>query len=145
MKHYSILLLVIILLSQVSLTGKAFNSDGPSSIQESIHRHIDQLEKSKTIILGGQKIIGNPVITGMYKIADYKPLWDMTKNRNDLISILDDSYFEGLNPKDYHIDLIKQHDEEIEKRCQGKCRKFCDSRYCYDRCFTNICLSHDSG
>lgn len=107
MKHNSILLLVIILLSQVSLTAQ-------SSIRESIQKHIDQLEQSKTIILGGEKIIGNPVITGLYKNADYNPLWDAAKNRNDLISILDDSYFEGLNPKDYRIDLIKQHDEEIE-------------------------------
>ncbi len=108
MKHNSILLLVIILLSQVSLTGQ-------SSIQESIQKHIDQLDQSKTIILGGEKIIGNPVITGLYKNADYNPLWDAAKNRNDLISILDDSYFEGLNPKDYLIDFIKQHDEVIEK------------------------------
>jgi murein L,D-transpeptidase YcbB/YkuD len=107
MKYNSILLLVIILLSQVSLTGQ-------SSIQESIHKNIDQLEKSESIILGGQKIIGNPVISGMYKNADYNPLWEAAKNRNDLISILDDSYFEGLNPKDYNIDLIKKHDEELE-------------------------------
>jgi murein L,D-transpeptidase YcbB/YkuD len=107
MKYHSILLLVIILLAQVSLIGQ-------SPIQESIHNHIDQLEKSETITLGGQKIIGNPVITGMYKNADYNPLWEVAKNRNDLISVLDDSYFEGLNPKDYHIDFIKQHDKELE-------------------------------
>lgn len=108
MKLNSILLLIIFLLSQVSITGQ-------NSIQENIQKHIDQLDQSKTIILGGQKIIGNPVISGMYKNVDYNPLWEAAKNRNDLISILDDSYFEGLNPKDYHIDFIKQHDEEIEK------------------------------
>jgi len=107
MKLSSILLLVFILLSQVSITGQ-------KSILENIQKHIDQLENSNTIILGGQKIIGNPVISGMYKNADYNPLWDAAKNRNDLISILDDSYFEGLNPKDYRIDFIKQHDEKIE-------------------------------
>jgi murein L,D-transpeptidase YcbB/YkuD len=107
MKHNSILLLVIILLSQVSLTGQ-------NSVQENIKNHITQLEKSESIILGGQKIIGNPVISGMYKNADYNPLWDAAKNRNDLISILNDSYFDGLNPKDYRIDFIKHHDEEIE-------------------------------
>jgi len=107
MKLSSILLLVFILLSQVSITGQ-------NSIQENIQKHIDQLDQSKTMILGGEKIIGNPVISGMYKNADYNPLWEEAKNRNDLISILDDSYFEGLNPKDYRIDLIKQHDEEIE-------------------------------
>jgi murein L,D-transpeptidase YcbB/YkuD len=111
MKRNSILLLVVILLSQLSLIGQ-------SSIQESIQKHIDQLENSKSINLGGQKIIGNPVITGMYKNADYNPLWDAAKNRNDLISVLDDSYFEGLNPKDYRIDFIKQHDEELENGIQ---------------------------
>ena len=113
MQLNSILLLIIFLLSQISLTGQ-------NSIQESIQKHINQLEKSKTIMLGGQKIIGNPVISGMYKNADYNRLWEADKNRNDLISILDDSYFEGLNPKDYHIDFIKQHDEEIEKGPRGR-------------------------
>ncbi len=107
MQLNSILLLVIFLLSQVSLTGQ-------NSIQENIQKHIDQLDQSKTIILGGEKIIGNPVITGMYKNEDYNPLWEAAKNRNDLISILDDSYYEGLHPSDYHIDFIKQHDEDVE-------------------------------
>jgi len=107
MMYNSILLLIIFLLSQVSLTAQ-------NSIQQNIQKHIDQLDQSKTIILGGQTIIGNPVITGMYKNADYNLLWDAAKNRNDLISVLDDSYFEGLSPKDYRIDFIKQHDEEIE-------------------------------
>ncbi len=96
--YNSILLLIIFLLSQVSLTGQ-------NTIQENIQKHIDQLDQSKTITLGGQKIIGNPGITGMYENADYNPLWEAAKNRNDLISILDDSYFEGLNPKDYRLDF----------------------------------------
>ena len=96
MKRTSILLLIIFLISQVTLTGQ-------SSVQEIIHKHIDQLEKSESIKLGGQTIIGNPVITGIYNNADYNPLWDAAKNRNDLIRILDDSYFEGLNKANYRL------------------------------------------
>jgi len=114
MKHFPILLVVVILLGLVLLTGKTINANNPVSVQENIQKHIDKLETSKTIKLGGQKIIGNRVITGIYKNSDYKPLWEAAKNRNDLISILDDSYYEGLNPNDYHIDFIKQHDEDVE-------------------------------
>jgi murein L,D-transpeptidase YcbB/YkuD len=118
MKPYPILLVVVILLGLVLLTGKTINANNPSSVEENIQKQIDNLETSKTIKLGGQKITGNPVITGIYKNSDYKPLWEAAKNRNDLISILDDSYYEGLNPNDYHIDFIKQHDRDVENGSQ---------------------------
>jgi murein L,D-transpeptidase YcbB/YkuD len=81
------------------------------SVRESIRKYISDLEDSKTIKLDKQKIIGNPVLTNLYKNEDYQPVWDNASNRKDLIEILDGSYFEGLNPEDYHINFIKDHEE----------------------------------
>jgi murein L,D-transpeptidase YcbB/YkuD len=82
-------------------------------LQDIIREYINRLEESRVIKLSKQKIIGNQVITDLYKNVDFQPIWTDTKNRKDLIEILDDSYFEGLNPEDYHIDFIREHDEQL--------------------------------
>lgn len=90
------------------------NGDG-NSIQKGIRVYINELEGAGTIKLGKQKIVRNPVITKLYKDADYDLLWGNTKNRKDLLEVLEGSYFEGLNPEDYHIDYIREHDNKLEE------------------------------
>ena len=117
MKSTTLLFVFTILSFSLAFSGtmsaSAQGSD-ENSIQENIRKHISELEGSGTIKLGKQKIIGNPVITNLYKNEDYQPVWGKASNRKDLMEILDDSYFEGLTPEDYHIDFIKEHDVKIE-------------------------------
>jgi len=111
--------LFLLLLFPLSLSGRIIPSathiqDADEvSVRESIRKYINELEESQTIKLEKQKIIGNPVITNLYKNEDYQPVWGNAGNRKDLIEILDASYFEGLNPEDYHIDFIKGHEEKL--------------------------------
>jgi len=84
-------------------------------IRESIKAHISELEGSGTIKMDGEKIIRNPVIIKIYKDGNYDPLWIKTGNRKDLLEVLEGSYFEGLNPGDYHIDYIREHDQKLEQ------------------------------
>jgi len=114
MKYKSILLVIFFLLSQFTLAARSDNPNDLSTVQKNIQKYITELEKSKALKLSEENIIGNSIITNLYKNADYKPLWNAEKNRKDLISILDDSYFEGLNPEDYRIDFIKSYDKNIE-------------------------------
>jgi murein L,D-transpeptidase YcbB/YkuD len=76
---------------------------------------MNELVGSGIIKLGKQKIIRNPVITNVYKDADYNPLWHKTGNQKDLLEILEGSFFEGLNPGDYHIDYIREHMQKLEQ------------------------------
>lgn len=85
------------------------------SVREGIRIYINELDGSETIKLGKQRIIRNPVITKLYKDADYDPVWGNAGNRKDLLEVLEDSYFEGLNPRDYHIDYIREHDKKLEQ------------------------------
>lgn len=109
MKHYSTLTLFIFIFFYVTLGSKADDSDA----QNTIHDYVVKLEKSKTIKLNGEKVLGNPVIISLYKDNDYKPLWENVKNRSDLVDILKASYFEGLNPEDYHIEYIQSYAQEL--------------------------------
>lgn len=112
----SIPLLFLILLSS-SVHGM-FHPDRSmlqNPIRESIREYINELGGSETIKLGGEKVISNPVLTKIYEDGNYDPLWVKTDNRKDLLDVLEASYFEGLNPRDYHIDYIREHDDKLEQ------------------------------
>ena len=118
MKLITTTFVFLLLLFPLSLPGRTIPSAthiqdaDEGSLQESIRKYINELEDSRTIKLDKQKIIGNPVITNLYKNEDYQPVWGNANNRKDLIEILDDSYFEGLDPEDYHIEFIKEYEKK---------------------------------
>ena len=113
MKPTTLLFVFTILAFSLAFSGTisaSIQESDENFIQENIRKYISELEGSGTIKLAKQKIIGNPVITDLYKNEDYQPVWTNASNRKDLIVVLEDSYFEGLNPEDYHIDFIKEHE-----------------------------------
>jgi len=112
MKHISKLFLLALLLYAFSASSQTADL---SPIQENIQKYCDQLDDLRTVKLGKQKVIGNREITGFYKSLDYNPLWSSAKNRNDLLDILEGSYFEGLNPEDYHTEFIMSYMEDLKK------------------------------
>lgn len=93
------------------------------SVREYIRTYSDRIGKSTSTKLDGNKITGNDVIVKLYREVNYELVWDLDSNRKDLISILEDSYYDGLNPKDYHIDFIKEYDIELEGENQLECKR----------------------
>ena len=75
--------------------------------QIAIKALIDKLENNKTVKIDGEKVTAKSFLANLYKKNNYSLLWTSSKNIKDLIKIIDDSYYEGLNPKDYHIEFIK--------------------------------------
>jgi len=100
MKRITTLLLLATLINPWMVNAQNNGSEPVSPIQEHIKKYCDRLEDSKILKLEKRKVGGNQVIIGFYKSLDYKPLWNKPKNRADLIDILEDSYFEGLDPDD---------------------------------------------
>jgi murein L,D-transpeptidase YcbB/YkuD len=114
MKRITSLLLLATLFYPWMAIAQSGSSAPLSPIQERIKKYCDQLEDSRIVKLEKRKVIGNQVIIGFYESLDYKPLWEKTKNRADLVDILEDSYFEGLDPEDYHFEFIKSYNEEVK-------------------------------
>ncbi len=112
MKATALLFVIAILVFPLTVCPAQTTAEG--SVQENIQGYITDLEGSGTLKLGKQKIIRNEVITNLYKNENYQPVWGNAGNRKDLIKVLEDSYFEDLNPKDYHIDFLKEHDLKLE-------------------------------
>ena len=113
MKSTTILFVIAFLAFPLCESAARDSEDG--SVQDYIRVYIAELESSGTLKLEKQKIPGNPIITELYKGEEFWPVWDNASNRKDLIEILEDSFFEGLNPEDYHISYIKEYDQRIER------------------------------
>ena len=89
------------------------------SVHWFISKEINDLEKSGKITISGEKIIGIQFLSGLYQSVNYHPVWTDSKNTNDLLKILEGSYYEGLNPEDYHLTYIKDYlssSEEFEPK-----------------------------
>lgn len=123
LSHYFFSFLLIV----ISLNSKALSANNSNvkldsiilpdlnPVQKSIFEQINSLKNGKTIKIEGEKITGNSYITKLYKNGNYSALWKSSKNRQDLIQILEESYYEGLNPEDYHIVFIKEYQKNLQK------------------------------
>jgi len=73
-------------------------------IKEYTHASLD----STHVSLGIGHVFVSEELTRVYNDVDNKRLWSEEKNRHDLIKIIKGSYYDGLNPEDYHIKAIQQ-------------------------------------
>ena len=85
------------------------NPNQGDSVHWFITKEINELEKSGKTTIDGAKIVENQVISNLYRSVNYFPVWTDSKNINDLLAILERSYFEGLDPEDYHLTYIKDY------------------------------------
>ena len=91
----------------ISIAHSQESSSNNNPDQNAIKALIDKLENNKTVKIDGEKVTAKSFLANLYKKNNYSLLWTSSKNIKDLIKIIDDSYYEGLNPKDYHIEFIK--------------------------------------
>ena len=82
--------------------------------RQAVKEQIKATVESGATTIGGDRLYTSQELTTYYKDHDYNPLWFEKSSRQELIGIIEDSYNEGLNPSDYHIDRIKQLEEEVE-------------------------------
>ena len=117
MKCFNLSILVVFLVLFATPGNGMIQSVFPeaNSVQQGIKEYIKQLEGSGTIKVDKQKIVRNPIITKLYKDAEYEPLWVRAGNRKDLLEVLEGAYFEGLNPRDYHINYIREHNRKLQQ------------------------------
>ncbi|MCK5372061.1 MAG: peptidoglycan-binding protein, partial [Cyclobacteriaceae bacterium] len=77
-------------------------------VSQHIKRYANATFKDTTVSLGDTRIFVGHELTKLYKEGDYKRLWSDETNRTDLVHIIEGAYYDGLNPKDYHTEPIKQ-------------------------------------
>jgi murein L,D-transpeptidase YcbB/YkuD len=69
----------------------------------------DSLNSKKAIVsltIGQETVLMDSLTLNVYKANDYKSFWNDSVKCHHIIRVLNDSYFDGLSPKDYGIPAL---------------------------------------
>ncbi len=77
-------------------------------VSEKIKEYTYPTLDSTHVSIGISHVFVSEELIKVYNDVDHKRLWSEEKNRQDLINIIKGSYFDGLNPEDYHLEAIEQ-------------------------------------
>ncbi len=107
LKFYPLAILFLLILQPI--LGYSQYEEIYNAFRENIKSN---LEKGITSI-GDEKIYLPQHLQEYYSNHNYDPLWFKKANREELIGILESSYYEGLEPDDYHLEKIKSLEAEV--------------------------------
>ncbi len=77
------------------------------TVQQFIQNKIDAGIESKSVSADGIKLFSQNVLPEFYENRGYQPAWRSKQKKQELINVLESSYFDGLTPDDYHLERIK--------------------------------------
>ncbi len=84
------------------------------SVNEIINQKIVTGLETKTVAADGIILYSQNVLPAYYESNGYALAWDNQKNYSELVANLLDSFNEGLNPNDYHLERMKKLVKEIK-------------------------------
>ncbi len=84
------------------------------TVNQIIQTKIEAGIEAKKIAADGVVLASQKVLPAFYEENAYERAWDTNDKINELIEILESSYFEGLTPEDYHLERIKRLLDEVK-------------------------------
>ncbi len=84
------------------------------SVNEIIKQKIVTGLETKTVAADGIILYSQNVLPAYYESNGYALAWDNQKNYSELVANLLDSFNEGLNPNDYHLERLKKLAKEVK-------------------------------
>ena len=112
---YSIKFPVTFVLFLLLFTNLIFSQNSPS--EQIIENRVEASFDKEPVFAQNIVLFSQVQISKFYSNRNFLLAWDDKKNREDLISSLENSDEEGLLPRDYHLDAIKSL---INKSAYGK-------------------------
>ena len=94
-----------------------------NTVNNYIKANIDKLNNNKELNFNGESISAIKVIPAFYDNREYSPAWG-ADNIGDLLDSINDIENDGLNPRDYHYQLIIGLMEEIVENGQKDPEKY---------------------
>jgi len=86
----------------------------PESLTGYLQAYVDSIVGIEVFKLGDEYIFSNQVLPDIYRKRLYLPNWQNRNNREDAMFSLENSWTDGLEPIDYHLDAIHQLRARIE-------------------------------
>jgi murein L,D-transpeptidase YcbB/YkuD len=83
------------------------------SVPELIKSKLELLNKDQDARIAGDKFHSIEYITNLYGKNDFKPFWTKPESLEDAITGINNSFEDGLLPRDYHLEAILVLKDEI--------------------------------
>ena len=79
----------------------------PDPLAELIRADVEQLRGTGDLDLGGVMIASRNLLPRIYEARAFAPTWRTQAQIDSLLETIDESYKEGLDPRDYHVDQVQ--------------------------------------
>jgi len=79
----------------------------PDPVAELIRADVEQLRATGDLDLGGVMIASRNLLPRIYEARGFAPTWRTQPQIDSLLETIDESYKEGLDPRDYHVDRVR--------------------------------------
>ena len=109
MKNLLYLALFLFLVSYATLQAQE------PSIEEVMESKVLPEDSQGAVVVDGIELFSQTELPRFYTHREFELAWSSKKNKMDLIESLESSFDEGLDPKDYHLEKIKNLMENSEK------------------------------
>lgn len=82
-------------------------SAAAQEIRELIRADVEQLRATGTLVVDGATIASRNLLPRIYEAREFEPTWRSQAQIDSLLETIDDSYREGLDPRDYNVDAVR--------------------------------------
>jgi L,D-transpeptidase YcbB len=76
-------------------------------VEELIRARVEYLRASGTLDAAGVPIASRNLIPRIYEARAFAPAWRSAAQIDGLLEVIEESYLEGLDPADYHVDAVR--------------------------------------
>lgn len=78
------------------------------TLAELIRQRFENVTLNKGLRVGGCDLSSLYIMPRLYQQRDYRPIWVDEDRIDQLITLIWETYLDGLNPQDYHLDEIQE-------------------------------------
>src|SRR5688572_20133615 len=68
---------------------------------------VEELRVSGNLTVHAQPIASRELLPRIYENREFAPAWNTLRQIDGLLEIIDESYREGLDPSDYHVEALR--------------------------------------
>jgi murein L,D-transpeptidase YcbB/YkuD len=76
-------------------------------VRELLRARVEQLRDTGALDVGGVPIAARTLIPKIYEAREFAPAWRSAEQVDALLEVVDDSFLDGLDPRDYHAEAVR--------------------------------------
>ncbi|MBT8121319.1 MAG: L,D-transpeptidase family protein [Gammaproteobacteria bacterium] len=86
---------------------------GEDTLRASIQTRVEAISAGETISVGDTALASRILLPAFYAQRNYAPAWVNPESVDQLLGAIESVEHDGLNPVDYHLDIIRQYREHL--------------------------------